>query len=885
VLIRARERGRRRKQLHPSAARAPTWPPARPWGAAPAARFAPAAAASSACDGSGSCSSAAAASRSAPSAAASPSPPLPRPPARSASTARCSADLRASSEKPAHASAVLVAAVAWAGGRGRGGRPQRPAARGAARGVPPPRAHDNGAAGAHHAPRARARAPRAAPTCRAHGEPRRAPRGRPGTGGRELRRYEVPLDHALHHAGRGVLQHARGRLQLLEQRRHRCGNGTRLLLPRSHCLYNRPNTLSPAPKITATGLAQRLPPPLPRPPPSASAGSLLPNAPALGRSATPRGRRPAPRRPPRAARRRAERRLLPAAAAAAESAARPRLARVWTPAWRRPRRRPTRSRSTPTRRAAWRRRARRCCCWTCPRARCWASTSRWGGGGGQWPWICRRRGRRTVCGARPLHRRLPEAAAAARLLGPGAPGRLARWPCPRVPAPHAVLGTTPALALLDTPPVRCLSWGRSSRASRWCRPACTSCRTRRPAPTAACPRRCRRSWRCRRAASSCAAGTPRLRALRHWPTTTRWGWAGGAADGVGAGAHTGGAPQTGSARRRPLGGAAAVRVVPARIPPIPPLAPQAERYAEGVRRFDFDAGLAPYDLAACGAWRDLTSCIDEALLKRLLPVCGRGSPARLRRGAPAASPATAFDARSSAPPHLVPTSLPPTPLQVGGEISVMAEALDPDLMHPRTAAERRLVAQLEVGPGACGAGVGRRMAAGRGEQPPLRHASRPPTSFAATLSPSAGGPRAAAGAAGCWSTSGRRYGHRCAAGRARRRGLLVRARRARRRRPGADALGALLLHAPAPPRQGARHAGCGADSAQPGQERGAGAGAGRRRRPQRQGAPRRAAVCLCRLLVWAVAGRWEGRGGSKGGRGLGTRACVCSAGPAGRRRT
>jgi hypothetical protein len=35
--------------------------------------------------------------------------------------------------------------------------------------------------------------------------------------------------------------------------------------------------------------------------------------------------------------------------------------------------------------------------------------------------------------------------------------------------------------------------------------------------------------------------------------------------------------------------------------------------------------------------------------------------------------------------------------QVGGEISVMAEALDPDLMQPRTEAERRLVAQLQVG--------------------------------------------------------------------------------------------------------------------------------------------------------------------------------------------
>jgi len=35
--------------------------------------------------------------------------------------------------------------------------------------------------------------------------------------------------------------------------------------------------------------------------------------------------------------------------------------------------------------------------------------------------------------------------------------------------------------------------------------------------------------------------------------------------------------------------------------------------------------------------------------------------------------------------------------QVGGEISLMAEALDPDLMQPRTEAERKLVQQLQEG--------------------------------------------------------------------------------------------------------------------------------------------------------------------------------------------
>lgn len=80
---------------------------------------------------------------------------------------------------------------------------------------------------------------------------------------------------------------------------------------------------------------------------------------------------------------------------------------------------------------------------------------------------------------------------------------------------------------------------------------------------------------------------------------------------------------------------------------------QAARYAEGVRRFDFDSGLAPYDLATCAVWRELSRFIDDGVLNKLLPV--------------------------------------------GGEISVMAEALDPDLLQPRTEAERRLVQQLQEG--------------------------------------------------------------------------------------------------------------------------------------------------------------------------------------------
>jgi hypothetical protein len=53
---------------------------------------------------------------------------------------------------------------------------------------------------------------------------------------------------------------------------------------------------------------------------------------------------------------------------------------------------------------------------------------------------------------------------------------------------------------------------------------------------------------------------------------------------------------------------------------------KVERYAEGVRRFDFDAGLAPYDYGGWAAWKALTGLVTEADLARLLPVrCGRWS--------------------------------------------------------------------------------------------------------------------------------------------------------------------------------------------------------------------------------------------------------------------
>jgi A1 cistron-splicing factor AAR2 len=47
---------------------------------------------------------------------------------------------------------------------------------------------------------------------------------------------------------------------------------------------------------------------------------------------------------------------------------------------------------------------------------------------------------------------------------------------------------------------------------------------------------------------------------------------------------------------------------------------QAERYAAGVARFDFDRELAPYDLNRYGQWAALSSCISSTVLQQLLPV-------------------------------------------------------------------------------------------------------------------------------------------------------------------------------------------------------------------------------------------------------------------------
>ena len=82
---------------------------------------------------------------------------------------------------------------------------------------------------------------------------------------------------------------------------------------------------------------------------------------------------------------------------------------------------------------------------------------------------------------------------------------------------------------------------------------------------------------------------------------------------------------------------------------------EAARYADGVRRFDFDAYLAPYDLSSFRRWTGLSHLISAELVAALSPV---GS---------------------------------------SGNISIMAEADDPELLDPKTDAERDLVRQLKEG--------------------------------------------------------------------------------------------------------------------------------------------------------------------------------------------
>jgi A1 cistron-splicing factor AAR2 len=82
-------------------------------------------------------------------------------------------------------------------------------------------------------------------------------------------------------------------------------------------------------------------------------------------------------------------------------------------------------------------------------------------------------------------------------------------------------------------------------------------------------------------------------------------------------------------------------------------ADEAARYADGVRRFEFDAHLAPYDLSSYRAWASLSGHVTEGVIASLSPV--------------------------------------------GGCISIMAEGEDPDLLDPKTAAEAALVKSLAEG--------------------------------------------------------------------------------------------------------------------------------------------------------------------------------------------
>jgi hypothetical protein len=56
-------------------------------------------------------------------------------------------------------------------------------------------------------------------------------------------------------------------------------------------------------------------------------------------------------------------------------------------------------------------------------------------------------------------------------------------------------------------------------------------------------------------------------------------------------------------------------------------AAQERRYAAGVRRFDFDSGLAPYNLAQWPQWQQLSGHLTQGIISKLLPV----SATRARR--------------------------------------------------------------------------------------------------------------------------------------------------------------------------------------------------------------------------------------------------------------
>lgn len=84
-----------------------------------------------------------------------------------------------------------------------------------------------------------------------------------------------------------------------------------------------------------------------------------------------------------------------------------------------------------------------------------------------------------------------------------------------------------------------------------------------------------------------------------------------------------------------------------------------ERYVAGVKRFDFDAGMAPYDLASYNRWRALAGHITEADIDRLRPA--------------------------------------------GGAVLCISAEADPAVLKPVTAAEEKLYRQLANGRAAAAA--------------------------------------------------------------------------------------------------------------------------------------------------------------------------------------
>ena len=96
-----------------------------------------------------------------------------------------------------------------------------------------------------------------------------------------------------------------------------------------------------------------------------------------------------------------------------------------------------------------------------------------------------------------------------------------------------------------------------------------------------------------------------------------------------------------------------------------------ERYTQGVKRFDFDRGLAPYDLGSYTRWQQLSSYITPAAIAALQPT--------------------------------------------SGNINILAEA-DPGDAAPATAAEAALQQQLQAGREAAAA----RQAAGQRSAAPVQ---------------------------------------------------------------------------------------------------------------------------------------------------------------------